>query len=190
MDAQVNLPARCYSYAMQEAMTVFEVEHPFKESAGFFAQLFDLDVAESVLMAVAQEASEDYAGFYVQRPMLPEESEGAPLVVSFDGKGVPMIKEEEVKPKAKLGTGEKRQRGDVADDAPRAQQVRRLASLVQTKQAVMERMRFSLKLPLSSCAGCHQAPRPVRACAARPAEHSAGRQGDTSGVMRSGEKAV
>jgi len=56
-------------------MAVFEVEHSFKESAGFFAQLFDLDVAESVLMAVAQEASEDYAGFYVQRPMPPEESE-------------------------------------------------------------------------------------------------------------------
>jgi hypothetical protein len=95
--------------------------------------------------------------------------------VSFDGKGVPMIKEEAAKRKAKLGTGEKRQRkkealvgvsdtvdpkprspealaellvepevactrrqGDhVTDDAPRAQQVRRVASLVRTKQAVM-----------------------------------------------------
>jgi hypothetical protein len=97
-------------------------------------------------------------------------------VVSFDGKGVPMIKAEAVKLKAKLGTGEKRQqkkealvgvcytvdakprspealaellvdpeaararwqREAVGDDAPRAQQVRRLASLVRTKQAVME----------------------------------------------------
>jgi hypothetical protein len=105
-----------------------------------------------------------------------EDTEGALLVVSFDGKGVPMIKEEAVKLKAKLGTGEKRQkkkealvgvcytvetkprspealaellvepeaararrkREAVKDDAPRAQQVRRLASLVRTKQAVME----------------------------------------------------
>jgi hypothetical protein len=97
------------------------------------------------------------------------------LVVSFDGKGVPMIKEEAAKLKAKLGTGEKRQqkkdalvgvsytvdpkprapealaellidpeaararrqRADVTDDTPRAPQVRRLASLVRTKQAVM-----------------------------------------------------
>jgi hypothetical protein len=59
LDAQVNLPARCDAYFLQEWMTVFAVEHPFKESAGFFAQLFDLDVAESVLRAVAQEASED-----------------------------------------------------------------------------------------------------------------------------------
>jgi hypothetical protein len=87
-----------------------------------------------------------------------------------------MIKEEAVKLKAKLGTGEKRQqkkealvgvcytvdpkprapealaellvdpetararrqREGTRDDAPRAQQVRRVASLVRTKQAVME----------------------------------------------------
>ena len=153
----------------------FEVEHPFKESAGFFAQLFDLDVAESVLMEVAQEAPEDYEGFYAQRPVPPEETAGELLVVSFDGKGVPMIKAEAVKLKAKLGTGEKRQRKkealvgvcytvdakprspealaellvdpeaararrrreDTRDEAPRAQQVRRVASLVRTKQAVM-----------------------------------------------------
>jgi hypothetical protein len=176
LDTQVNLPERCDSYFLQEWMTVFEVEHPFKESAGFFAQLFDLEVAESVLMEVAKEAPEDYEGFYAQRPMASEASEGELLVVSFDGKGVPMIKEAAAKLKAKLGPGEKRQRKKEAlvgvsytveakprapealaellvdpeaararrqragatDDAPRAQQVRRVASLVRTKQAVME----------------------------------------------------
>ena len=179
LDAQVNLPARCYSYFLQEWMTLFEVEHPFKESAGFFAQLFDLEVAESVLMEVAKEAPQDYEGFYAQRPVPRADTEGELLVVSFDGKGVPMIKEEASKLKAKLGTGEKRQkkkealvgvsytvdpkprspealaellvepeaararrqREHVTDDAPRAQQVRRVASLVRTKQAVMERIK-------------------------------------------------
>ena len=47
LDAQVNLPERCYSYFLQERMTLFEVEHPFKESARWFEQLFDLEVAES-----------------------------------------------------------------------------------------------------------------------------------------------
>ena len=176
LDAPVNLPERCYSYFLQEWMTVFEVEHPFKESSGWFAQLFDLDVAESVLMEVAQEAPQDYEGFYAQRPVPKEDTEGALLVVSFDGKGVPMIKAEAAKLKAKLGTGEKRQkkkealvgvsytvdaqprapealaellvepeaararrqRDDAKDDSPRAQQIRRVASLVRTKQAVME----------------------------------------------------
>ena len=179
LDAQVNLRERCYSYFLQEWMTVFEVEHPFKESAGFFAQLFDLEVAESVLMEVAQEAPQDYEAFYAQRPLSPKDTAGEFLVVSFDGKGVPMIKAEAAKLKAKLGTGEKRQqkkealvgvsytvepkprspealaellvdpeaararrqRDHVTDDAPRAQQVRRVASLVRTKQEVMERIK-------------------------------------------------
>jgi hypothetical protein len=176
LDAQVNLPERCYSYFLQEWMTLFAVEHPFQESTGLFEQLFDLDIAESVLMEVAKEAPQDYESFYAQRPVPPEESAGELLVVSFDGKGVPMIKEEAAKLTAKLGTGEKRQkkkealvgvsytvdakprspealaellvdpeaaragrqRDHGADDAPRAQQVRRVASLVRTKQAVME----------------------------------------------------
>jgi hypothetical protein len=96
-------------------------------------------------------------------------------VASFDGKGVPMMKQEAAELKAKLGPGAKRQqktealvgvsstvdptprspetlaeilvepeaararqhRDDVTDDAPRAPQVRRLASLVRTKPAVM-----------------------------------------------------
>ncbi len=179
LDAQVNLPERCYSYFLQEWMTLFEVEHPFKESASWFEQLFDLEVAESVLMEVAKEAPADYEGFYAQRPVVQQDTEGELLVVGFDGKGVPMIKAEAVKLTAKLGTGEKRQkkkealvgvsdtvdakprspealaellvdpeaararrqREHVTDDAPRAQQVRRLASLVRTKRAVMERIK-------------------------------------------------
>ena len=43
-------------------------------------------------------------------PCSPEDTAGELLVVSFDGKGVPMIKAEAVKLKAKLGTGEKRQK--------------------------------------------------------------------------------
>jgi hypothetical protein len=176
LDAQINLPERCDAYVLQEWMTVFEVEHPFKESADFLAPLFDLEVAESVLMEVAQEASEDYEGFSAQRPMPPAASERELLGVSVDGKGVPRIKAEAVKLKAKLGPGEQRQRKKEAlvgvsytvdpkprtpealaallvdpeaararrqregtkDEAPRAQQVRRVARLVRTKQAVME----------------------------------------------------
>jgi hypothetical protein len=176
LDAQVNFPERCYSYVLQEWMTWFEVEHPFQERAGVFEPLFDLDVAESVLMAVAQEAPVDYEAVYAQRPMPPEESAGERLVVSVDGTGVPMMQEAAVKLTAKLGTGEKRQKNKAAlvgvsspvdpkprspaalaellvepaaararrqrqggqEESPRAQQVRRLASLVRTKPAVME----------------------------------------------------
>jgi hypothetical protein len=128
LDAQVNLPKRCDSYGLQEWMTVFAVEHPFQESAGFFAQLFDLDVAESVLMEVAKEAPQDDEAFSAQRPLSAEDHEGALLVVSVDGKGVPMIKAEAVTHKAKWGTGETRQQkkaalvgvSDTVDAKPRS----------------------------------------------------------------------
>jgi hypothetical protein len=174
--AQVNLPERCDSYFLQAWMTWFAVEHPGQERAGLFAQLFDLDVAESVLMEVAQEASEDDESFYAQRPVPPAERAGEFRVVSVDGQGVPLLQEEAVKRKAKLGTGEKRQQQKEAlvggsstvapqprapearaalllepaaararrqrpggkDESPRAQQVRRRASRVRTKQAVLE----------------------------------------------------
>ena len=176
LDAQVNLPERCDAYFLQEWMTVFAVEHPFQESAGLFGQLFALEVAESVLRDVAKEAPQDDEDCYAPRPLAPADPEGDILVVSVDGKGVPMIKAEAVKLKAKLGTGEKRQRKQEAlvgvsdpvdpkprapealaellvdpeaararrqragtrDEAPRAQQGRRVASLVRTKQEVMQ----------------------------------------------------
>ena len=179
LDAQVNLPERCDSYVLQAWMTLFEVEHPFQERASWLEQLFDLDIAESVLLEVAKEAPADDEGFDAQRPVPPEETEGECLVVRVDGKGVPMIKAEAVTLKATWGTGEKRQRKqearvgvcdtldakprapealaellvdpeaararqrreDTRDEAPRAQQVRRVASLVRPKQAVMERIK-------------------------------------------------
>ena len=110
LDEQANLPERCYSYFLQEWMTLFAVEHPFKESAEWFDQLFDLDLAESVLINVAKEAPRDYDAFYTQEPPPAQESEGEILVVSVDGKGVPMIKAEAAKLQAKLGKGEKRQK--------------------------------------------------------------------------------
>jgi hypothetical protein len=179
LDEHANVPERCYSYFLQEWMTLFAVEHPFKESAGWFDQLFDLDLAASVLIDVAKEAPQDYDAFYTQEPPPAEETEGEIVVVSFDGKGVPMLKAEAVKLQAKLGKGEKRQKKKEAlvgvsytvdrkersaeelaeflvdpeaarerrkregkkDNAPKAHNVRRLASLARTKQEVLESIR-------------------------------------------------
>ena len=49
LDAQVNLPERCDSYFLQEWMTLFAVEHPFKESASWFEQFFDARVGRERL---------------------------------------------------------------------------------------------------------------------------------------------
>ena len=114
LDAPVNRPERCDSDVRHEWMTAGAVEHPCTARAGCFAQLCDLEVAESVLMEVTQEAPEDDEGFSAQRAVPSEESAGELLVVSFDGKGVPRITAEAVKLTAKLGPGEKRQQKQAA----------------------------------------------------------------------------
>ena len=91
-------------------MTGFAVEHPFQERSSWCEPLGDLEVAESVLIAVAQEAPADDEDCDAQRPTPQEEAKGERLVVRFDGKGVPMIEAEAVKLKAQLGTGEQRQK--------------------------------------------------------------------------------
>jgi hypothetical protein len=59
LDAPVNRPARCDAYGLPEWRTVLAVEHPVQERAGCCAPRVDLEVAASVLMAVAQEAPPD-----------------------------------------------------------------------------------------------------------------------------------
>ena len=129
-------------------------------------------------MAGAPAAPQDAEAFEAQRPRSPQDTAGAFLVVSVDGKGVPMLKAAAAQRKAKWGTGEqrqqqqaalvggsstvepkprwpearaallvdpdaaraRRQRDHVPDEAPRAQQGRRVASLVRTQPAVRERI--------------------------------------------------
>lgn len=182
LDGDVNLPDRCYSYFLQEWMTQFAVEQPFRETGNLFDELFDLSVVESVVMSVSREAERNYDAFYQVRPI--PDDEGELMVVGFDGKGVPMIKEEAAKLTAKLGSGEKRQKkkealvgicytvepkvrtaDDLAeqlvdpetarsrreaegpaDDTPRAANVRRMASLVRKKEAVMDAIKADAEM--------------------------------------------
>lgn len=110
LDSEVNLPERCYSYFLQEICNCLEVEQTFETSSNFLEDYFELQAAESVLIDLAQDAAPDYDDYYKSRAVPATETEGEIQVVSFDGKGVPMIKKEAAKLKGRLGRGEKRQK--------------------------------------------------------------------------------
>jgi hypothetical protein len=59
LDAPVHFPERCDSYFVPDWMTLFEVEPPVQDRAGWCEPLVDLEVAERVLMEVAQAAPQD-----------------------------------------------------------------------------------------------------------------------------------
>jgi hypothetical protein len=110
LDAKANLPSRCYSYLLQEWMDIFDIRDSFKESQISLKKLLGLEVSQSRFEVVSRESAVDYDAFYDQKSVPASDTEGEIQVVGFDGKGVPVIKAEAAKLKARLGKGEKKQK--------------------------------------------------------------------------------
>ena len=184
LDAQADLPERCYSYLLQEWMDHVSIRETFQESELTLTTLLGLQVRASRFEVVNQDSvtQRGYEQFYAQKEPPSFEQEGAIQVLGFDGKGVPVIKSEAAKLKARSGKGEKRQKkkeamvgvsytvapherraeevaenlmypehvkakravatqaGEACASIPRAQHIRRLASLEQPKKTVVAEM--------------------------------------------------
>jgi hypothetical protein len=172
LDAQADLPERCYSYVLQEWMDHVSIRESFQEAEGTLATLLGVQVSASRYEVVnrASITHEGYEQFYDEKPLPSPDEEGAIQVLSFDGKGVPVIKREAADLKARLGKGEKRQNTKEAlvgvsytveahvrsadevatrlvypektpqppKTGPQARAIRRLASLEQPKQEVVQ----------------------------------------------------
>ncbi len=110
LDHEANLPERAYSYYLQKWMNMLSIDHPFEDGAERLNNWFGLSLVESGMVNVSREGATSYDAYYEQKPPPDGEEEGEFDVVSFDGKGVPMIKAEAAKIQAKLGKGEKRQK--------------------------------------------------------------------------------
>jgi len=110
LDAQANLPERCYSYLLQEWMNVLSIRDSFGEASVTLNKLLGSAVSPSRFEIVNRESANSYDEFYQNREMPKPESEGEINTVQFDGKGVPVIKSEAAKIQSRLGKGEKRQK--------------------------------------------------------------------------------
>jgi hypothetical protein len=110
LDAQADLPQRCYSYFLQELMDFISIRDSFDEAALSLKKFFGIDISASRFEVIGQDTHTSYDEFYETKPVPAAESEGQIQALSFDGKGVPMIKREAAKLKARLGKGEKRQK--------------------------------------------------------------------------------
>ncbi len=110
LDAQADLPDRCYSYLLQEIMDYLGIRDSFGESSAILKKIFGLKISSSRFEVVTQDSSTSYDEFYEHKSPPCPKSEGELQVVSFDGKGVPVIKRELTELKGRLGKGEKRQK--------------------------------------------------------------------------------
>jgi hypothetical protein len=91
LDEALQLPARSFSYDLQKHLVKAAVQGPFQES---LARLFDVagfQVYKRSLEDIIHEAAVDFDDYYLQRQPAPAGPMSTLLVVSVDGKGIPIL---------------------------------------------------------------------------------------------------
>jgi len=111
LDEIINLPTRCYSYFLSEFTSLLDLRGAYKECCQFLERFFGLNLSVAAAETIAKDSSQEYKTFYDDKnKQATDEQKEDFVVVSFDGKGVPMIKKEAAKIKGRPGKGEKRQK--------------------------------------------------------------------------------
>jgi hypothetical protein len=134
LDEQLQLPARSFSYPLQERLVRHAVQGPFDEAVTDVEQDTGVRLSKRSAEQVVAEAAVDFQAFYPQHPVSAAEQSGPLVVTGIDGKGVPMIKPEQTLRKARRGKGDKKHKKRMATVATvRTQQPR-----VRTPAEVVE----------------------------------------------------
>lgn len=109
LDAELSLPARCYSDLLQEWAVYGTTDESYRESQTVLERILGLSLSVQALEACVTDAGEDVPLFYEQ-PADPAAAvpTGTILVVQADGKGVPMVQSPTQRPPVRPGKGQKR----------------------------------------------------------------------------------
>src|ERR1700687_1371035 len=94
IDARINLPQGKASYLLQEFSQLFCVEKAFGVGARQFEAVFRQKLSVDVLEGINRAMGEQADRFLDHLPTPPPAEEGALLVVTADGKGVPLVRED------------------------------------------------------------------------------------------------
>ena len=114
IDKQLNFPPSTYSYFLTDLLLSRSTETDYRESVNLFTEIFDVDLSQAVPQRLCEDVSPSVKPYYDQADAPNLESEGSHLVLSADGKGVPIRKSEQQgdahtseTPKARRAKGEK-----------------------------------------------------------------------------------
>jgi hypothetical protein len=94
IDARLNLPEGKASYLLQEFSQLFCVEKAFHVGARQFESVFRQQLSVDVLEDINRNMGEQADRFLDRLPTPQAAEEGALLVVTADGKGVPLVRED------------------------------------------------------------------------------------------------
>lgn len=109
LDADLSLPARCYSDLLREWTGYDATDGAYRETASTIARILGLSLSVAALETSVREDAQDVATFYAQpRAASDPTTAGSILVVQADGKGVPMVQPLLADPPVRLSKGQKR----------------------------------------------------------------------------------
>lgn len=109
LDVQANLHQSSYSYLLQEIVLLSSNNQSYKKVSEFIKKIFSVTLGVDAIERIIKDGASSFQEFYNGlKPIVAKEKEI--VVVSADGKGVPMTKEESRTIKAKVGKGEKKQK--------------------------------------------------------------------------------
>jgi hypothetical protein len=106
LDADLSIPERIYSDCVQELLTAMEVWIPQDQTLDLLASWFDLTIPKKSLQASAADQSSHMKDYYDQRPPPETPVQDTILVVTADGKGIPMTRKDSPPPSARRGKGQ------------------------------------------------------------------------------------
>ena len=95
LDAELGLPRDRYSDFLREMSESLAVEVPYGKTASFFERFFGLGLSSRVLSEMIESDACDVAAYYQAKAAPPPEEEGVFLVLQADGKGVPLVRNEQ-----------------------------------------------------------------------------------------------
>jgi hypothetical protein len=97
LDARMALPASIDSYLFEEFSQFFCVEQAFGRSRQAIQMMLKQEVCEDQLQAINHRLGAQAEAFLDDLPIPPSEEEGEIMVLTADGKGVPLIREDAAK---------------------------------------------------------------------------------------------
>ena len=114
IDELLNLPETKYSYLLTDWLLLRSSDSDYREAVHIFNEFFNLDLHHSIAQELTESVSQTVPAYYKQADPPASSDEGSHLVLSADGKGVPIRKSERHgnlkkpdTPKARRAKGEK-----------------------------------------------------------------------------------
>jgi hypothetical protein len=106
LDEQLNLPERKYSYLLQRWLSAYCVKDTYDEAVKGLEELLGVSIPKRSMQMVMKDVSQKADAFWEQQPA--PEGDVQIMVISADGKGVPMKQPRDRGSPKRLKKGEKR----------------------------------------------------------------------------------